>query len=59
MLATISGYVLGSLFGGLGIGWVLDRALGTTPLFIMLGVLAGFGLSFFLIYKLAMEIGEA
>jgi hypothetical protein len=29
------------LMGGLGIGWLIDRALGTLPLFLFLGLIAG------------------
>ena len=58
LVGTIGGYVLGSVFGGLGIGFLLDHSLGTTPLFLMIGLLVGFALSFYLIYRLAMEIGD-
>jgi len=32
------------LVGGLVVGWLVDRALGTLPLFLFLGLLAGIAL---------------
>ena len=29
---------------GLGVGWLIDRALGTLPLFLFLGLIAGVGM---------------
>jgi F0F1-type ATP synthase assembly protein I len=29
------------LLGGLAVGWALDRALGTLPVFLLVGLLAG------------------
>ena len=29
------------LLGGLGLGWIVDRALHTLPLFMLLGLVAG------------------
>ena len=54
LLGVIGGYVGLCIGLGVGIGWLLDTVLHTTPLFLLIGVLVGFGLSFFLIYRLAM-----
>jgi F0F1-type ATP synthase assembly protein I len=54
LLGVIGGYVGLCIGLGVGIGWLLDVFLHTTPLFLIAGVLIGFGLSFFLIYRLAM-----
>jgi len=42
--------VVGSLFGGL----LLDRLLGTRPLFTLLLVLGGFPASLYIIYRIAL-----
>ena len=54
LVGTIGGYVALCILVGLGIGWLLDRLLGTAPLFLIAGVVVGFGLSFYLVYRLAM-----
>lgn len=54
LAGIIGGYVGVSILLGLGIGWLLDRTLGTTPLFLIIGVLLGFTVSFYLTYRLAM-----
>jgi ATP synthase protein I len=54
LVGTIGGYVALCILVGLGVGWLLDRLLGTAPLFLIAGVVVGFGLSFYLVYRLAM-----
>jgi len=54
LLGVIGGYVGLCIGLGLGIGWLLDFALHTAPLFLIVGVIVGFAASFFLIYRLAM-----
>ncbi|MCB2222566.1 MAG: AtpZ/AtpI family protein [Actinobacteria bacterium] len=36
----------GSIMAGLLVGWVADRLAGTDPLFIVIGIVAGFGVGF-------------
>jgi len=54
LLGAIGGYVALSLLIGLGAGWILDRVLGTAPLFLITGVVLGFITSFYLTYRLAI-----
>jgi F0F1-type ATP synthase assembly protein I len=59
LVGTIGGYVALCILVGLGIGYVLDRVLRTGPLFLIAGVVVGFIVSFYLVYRIAMgEIGE-
>jgi F0F1-type ATP synthase assembly protein I len=47
------------ILAGLGCGLAVDRILHTAPSFLIGGVVTGFILSFYLIYRLAMaELGE-
>lgn len=55
LVGMIGGYVVLCILAGLGVGVVLDRLLSTGPLFLIAGVVVGFVLSFYLIYRLAME----
>ena len=58
LVGTIGGYVALCILVGLGIGWLLDRLLGTAPLFLIAGVVVGFVASFYFIIRLAMaELG--
>jgi F0F1-type ATP synthase assembly protein I len=54
LVGVIGGYVGLCIGLGLGIGWLLDVALHTLPLFLISGVVIGFAASFYLIYRLAM-----
>lgn len=54
LAGTIGGYVALCILIGLALGYVLDRVLHTAPLFLIAGVVLGFGASFYLAYKLAM-----
>lgn len=56
LVGIIGSYVALCIAVGLGLGWVLDRVLGTSPLFLIAGVVIGFSFSFYLIYRLA--VGE-
>jgi F0F1-type ATP synthase assembly protein I len=53
LAGTIGGYVALCILLGLGIGFILDRILGTAPLFLIAGVVVGFIASFYLVYRLA------
>lgn len=54
LAGTIGGYVALSILVGLIGGLLLDKVLHTGPTFLIVGVLLGFIVSFFLTYKLAM-----
>ena len=54
LAGTIGGYVALSILVGLVGGLLLDKLLRTGPFFLIVGVLLGFIVSFFLTYKLAM-----
>jgi F0F1-type ATP synthase assembly protein I len=59
LVGTIGGYVALCILGGLVIGSLADRLTKTSPLFLITGVVVGFVLSFYIIYRLAMgELGE-
>ena len=59
LAGTIGGYFALCILAGLGIGFALDRAIHTTPLFLITGVVLGLVLGFVLVYKLAMrELGD-
>jgi F0F1-type ATP synthase assembly protein I len=53
LVGTIGGYVALCILGGLGLGLLLDSLLHTRPLFLIAGVLIGFVVSFYLIFRLA------
>ena len=42
--------VVGGLVGGVILGQFLDARLGTTPVFLLIGILGGFVLSLYLMY---------
>jgi F0F1-type ATP synthase assembly protein I len=52
---TIGGYVGLCILVGLAAGLLFDHVFGTAPLFLIAGVVIGFVVSFFLIYRLAMR----
>ena len=54
LAGTIGGYVALCILIGLALGILLDRLLHTAPLFLIAGVVLGFIVSFYLVYKLAM-----
>jgi F0F1-type ATP synthase assembly protein I len=54
LAGTIGGYVALCILAGLGLGAAIDRILHTAPLFLISGVVIGFVVSFYLIYRLAM-----
>jgi F0F1-type ATP synthase assembly protein I len=59
LAGTIGGYVALCILVGLVGGLLLDKLLHTGPAFLITGVMAGFIVSFFLTYKLAMgELAE-
>ena len=52
-LASQFGFaVIGSLVGGVVLGQVIDRWLGTAPAFFLIGLLLGLALSVYLIYAI-------
>jgi F0F1-type ATP synthase assembly protein I len=55
LVGIIGGYVALCILIGVAIGVLLDRLLGTSPLFLTIGVVIGFVASFYLTYKLAMS----
>ena len=59
LAVTIGGYAALCILAGLAVGFLLDKLLHTGPLFLIAGVLIGFGTSFFVTYRLAMgELGD-
>lgn len=59
LAGTIGGYIALCILVGLGIGFLVDHAAHTAPLFLITGVVLGFVVSFVLVYKLAMkELGD-
>jgi F0F1-type ATP synthase assembly protein I len=50
----MGGYVVVCILVGLGAGLLLDHLLKTGPVFLIAGVVIGFVLSFYLMYRLAM-----
>lgn len=53
MVSAIGGYFALCILAGLGLGFVLDRVLGTSPWLLIAGVVVGFIVGFYLVYKLA------
>lgn len=47
----VLGELLGGIFGGLGLGYLIDQWLGTKPWFLIVGILIGLAGSIFLIAK--------
>lgn len=46
------GFTLALMFGApIAVGYVLDRLVGTFPLFLLLGVAAGFAMSLYYVYR--------
>ncbi|GAC1404294.1 MAG: hypothetical protein NVSMB52_18120 [Chloroflexota bacterium] len=59
LAGTMGGYVALCILVGLGLGLALDHVVHTAPLFLIAGVVVGFIVSFYLVYRLAMgEMGE-
>jgi ATP synthase protein I len=50
------GQLLGGVFGGLGLGWLVDHFAHTTPFGIVGGLLIGVGLSVFAAVRTAMAM---
>ena len=52
------GFTLGIILGApVFVGFLLDRLVGTLPLFLLLGVAAGFGGSLFYVYRALKNLG--
>jgi F0F1-type ATP synthase assembly protein I len=51
----MGGFSVTFIVGGLVAGLLLDRALHTAPVFLLIGVLGGFGATMFRIIRVAME----
>ena len=47
--------ILGGVLGGLGFGWLVDRLAHTSPFGILVGLLAGVGLSVFAAVRAATQ----
>lgn len=61
LLARISGigwYVVGSIGGGLALGWVLDRQFGTEPVLLIVGLLLGVIAAFAGMVRLLSAVGK-
>lgn len=59
LVGRMGGYVAVCILAGLGIGLLLDHLLHTGPIFLLSGVVVGFVVSFYLMYRLAMgELDE-
>jgi len=43
-------YLLGGLLTGMGVGWLIDKAVGTSKVFLAIGMLAGAAGGIYLIY---------
>ncbi len=50
--------LLGGVFGGLGLGWLVDRFAGTGPFGMLAGLLLGAGLSMFAVVRAAMAMNK-
>jgi len=48
------GQLIGGVLGGLGLGWLVDRFAGTSPLGMVCGLLIGTGLSIYAAVRSAM-----
>lgn len=53
------GQMLSGMLGGLGLGWLVDRLLHTTPWVMVCGLLIGTGLSIFATIRLASRMSAA
>ena len=53
------GFTLGLLFGApVLVGFLLDRLVGTLPLFLLVGVAAGFAASLYYVYRALRNLGD-
>ena len=52
------GDFFGAILAGLLLGLLADRLLGTAPLFVVLGVVAGFGVGFLKMYEFSKKIED-
>lgn len=48
-------YLIGGVVVGFGIGWILDRLFGTSPLFLLSFFFLGIGTAFWRIYKISSQ----
>jgi ATP synthase protein I len=48
--------ILGGVLGGLGFGWLVDRLAHTSPFGILVGLLAGVGLSVFAVVRTVIKV---
>jgi F0F1-type ATP synthase assembly protein I len=55
LFIQISGILLCSVFGSLGVGLWLDHTLGTTPWLLLVLTMAGFGLGMYTIYRVVFR----
>ena len=53
------GFAMGLILGGpVLVGFVVDRLVGTLPLFLLVGVVLGFVLSLFYVYRALRSLGS-
>lgn len=55
---STTGDFFGAILAGLLLGLLADRLLGTAPLFVVLGVVAGFGVGFLKMYEFSKKIED-
>jgi len=55
LLGVLSGYTALFIVGGLVAGLLLDHVLHTSPAFLLIGVLGGFGATMVQIVRIAMQ----
>ncbi len=51
------GQILGGVFGGVGLGWLVDHFLHTTPWGLVIGIAVGSGISIFAAIRTASRAG--
>ena len=52
------GQILGGVLGGLGLGWLVDRLAGTSPIGVLVGLLIGVGVSVFAAVRQAIATSD-
>jgi F0F1-type ATP synthase assembly protein I len=49
-LVTLGSTLAAFVVGGLGLGWLVDRAAGTLPVFLLIGLGLGTAIGFLVVY---------
>lgn len=47
---TVLGYLISGPFLYGGLGWLMDRRLGTAPVFVLVGIVGGMALALYLVW---------